>query len=220
MSLFIIVLVYYLFIVPPPKHQNLYFTKIILKASIYKKKENLSFHKMQNNIIFSSFACNKILGQLHLLYIFIQIVSEYLTHVLAFTLKQRVCLCGRTVSTIICKCLLSGYVYCPVLLQSNPEVVSIFAEYLFSPSGTKGHIKFSRMFVLERSVSLCCLRNYCLRLQVRINHCTQFFLVHCTVDVNMWWKWRHSLNHGIKTTFKQAFFLSLSSDKRTQKQQQ
>ncbi len=29
----------------------------------------------------------------------------------------------------------------------------------------------------------------------------------------MWWKWRHSLNHGIKTTFKQAFFLSLIRQK-------
>ncbi len=46
LSLFIIVLVYYLFIVPSPKHQNLYFTKVILK-SVWKK-DNLSFHKMQN----------------------------------------------------------------------------------------------------------------------------------------------------------------------------
>lgn len=122
---------------------------------------------MKNNIIFS---------QHHLLYMFflcpvcIQIVSEYLTHVLAFTPKQRVSLCGRMVSAIICKCLLSGYVYCPVLVQSDSIVVSVLTEQMFSPSGTKGHIKFSRMFVLERSVSLCCLRKYCLRLQVRITY--------------------------------------------------
>ncbi len=131
LSLFIIVLVYYLCIVPPPKHQNLYFTKVILK-SVWKK-DNLSFHKCKILTIFSSFAYNKIFSQLHLLYISVQIVSEYLTHALAFTLKQRVCLCGRTVSTIICKCLLSGYVYCPVLLQSNPEVVSFLLSTCFHP---------------------------------------------------------------------------------------